>query len=291
MYQDEIWIGTMLNGEARWVLAKTTEAVEEARKRHQTTPVATAALGRALTGNLLLASSLKAGENITLRFLGDGPLGGIITVGNAAGEVRGYVQEPGVDLEPVSPGKLDVARAVGQGEVVVSRSLANGETYNGMVQIVSGEIAEDLVHYLLNSEQIPSAMLLGVLVETDWQVAGSVGLLIQPLPGAPEETIQAIEARLGQLSSVSSLAADSASMDELAGRLMGELPYHMLERRSVQFRCQCSKERLGQTLVSLGQAEVEELMAIGSAELVCHFCNEHYEFTRGELAELLETLK
>lgn len=291
MYQDEMWIGTMLNGEARWVLTRTTETVEEARNRHQTSPLATAALGRALTGNLLLASSLKERESITLRFLGDGPLGGIITVGNAMGEVRGYVQEPGVELELLAPGKLDVASAVGQGKVVVSRSLLNGEVHNGMVSIVSGEIAEDLVHYLLTSEQIPSAMLLGVLVEKDLHVAGSVGLLIQPLPGAPEEAIQAIETRLSQLSSVSSLAAKSTSMEELASMLMGDLPYHLLERRPVRFTCHCSKERLGETLISLGYEELEDLAEAGNAEMVCHFCNEHYEFAREDLVELLETLK
>lgn len=291
MFQDEMWIGTMLNGEARWVLARTTDTVEEAHNRHQTAPLASAALGRALTGNLLLASSLKDGESVTLRFLGDGPLGGIVTVGNAGGNVRGYVQEPGVELEPSISGKLDVARAVGQGEVVVSRSLQNGEVHNGMVSIVSGEIAEDLVHYLVTSEQIPSAMLLGVLVEKDLHVAGSVGLLIQPLPGAPEEIIEAIETRLSQLTGFSSLAAECRSMEELADRLMGELPYHVLERRPVKFACRCSKERLSETLVSLGREELESLVEEGNAELICHFCNEHYEFTSEELTGLLEAIK
>lgn len=188
---DELLIGTMLEGKARWVAVRTTDTVEEARRRHGMSPVATAALGRLMTGTLILASSLKGDESITLRLLGDGPLKGVVAVGNAQGEVRGYVKEPLVDLPLKDSGKLDVGAAVGLGELAVSRSLQNGEVYTGMVPMVSGEIAEDLVHYLLTSEQIPSAMHLGVLVEKDYHVAGAAGLLIQPLPGASEGDIQA----------------------------------------------------------------------------------------------------
>lgn len=286
---DELWIGTMLEGNARWVVAKTTNTVEEARHRHQTTAVATAALGRLMTGTLMLASSLKGEESITLRLLGNGPLEGVIAVGNAQGDVRGYVREPLVDLPLRTPGKLDVASAVGQGELVVSRSLQNGEVYTGMVPIVSGEIAEDLVHYLMTSEQIPSAMLLGVLVETDHHVAGSAGFLIQPLPGAPEESIKAIEKQLGQLAhGISGLAAESQSMEALLQHLMGPLSYHVLERRPVQFACTCSKDRLSETLVRIGKKEIAELITDGKAEMVCHFCNEHYQFSGEDLQEIWE---
>ena len=170
---DELWIGTMLEGKARWVAVRTTDTVEEARRRHVMSPVATAALGRLMTGALILACSLKGEESITLRLLGDGPLEGVVAVANAQGEVRGYVREPLVDLPLKASGKLDVAKAVGLGELAVSRSLQNGEVYTGMVPMVSGEVAEDLVHYLLTSEQIPSALLLGVLVEKDYHVAGA----------------------------------------------------------------------------------------------------------------------
>ena len=198
MQHDELLIGTMLEGMARWVAVRTTDTVEEARRRHELSPVATAALGRLMTGTLILASSLKGDESITLRLLGDGPLEGVVAVGNAQGEVRGYVHEPLVDLPLKVSGKLDVGSAVGRGELAVSKSLQNGEVYTGVVPMVSGEIAEDLVQYLLTSEQIPSALLLGVRVEKDYHVAGAAGLLIQPLPGATEEDIQAIENRIGQ---------------------------------------------------------------------------------------------
>ena len=287
MQHDELLIGTMLEGKARWVAVRTTDTVEEARKRHGTSPVATAALGRLMTGALILASSLKGDESITLRLLGDGPLKGVVAVGNAQGEVRGYVQEPLVDLPLKDSGKLDVGSAVGLGELAVSRSLQNGEVYTGMVPMVSGEIAEDLVHYLLTSEQIPSAMLLGVLVEKDYHVAGAAGLLIQPLPGATEEDIQAIESQIGQLSvGISELVAQSQSMDDLLKQLMGQLQYHVLERHTVKFSCTCSKERLSDTLVTLGEKEIADLITDGKAEMVCHFCNEHHSFTVEELEQI-----
>jgi molecular chaperone Hsp33 len=291
MQHDELLIGTMLEGKARWVAVRTTDTVEEARRRHGMSPVATAALGRLMTGALILASSLKGDESITLRLLGDGPLKGVVAVGNAQGEVRGYVQEPLVDLPLKNSGKLDVGSAVGLGELAVSRSLQNGEVYTGMVPMVSGEIAEDLVHYLLTSEQIPSALLLGVLVEKDYHVAGAAGLLIQPLPGATEEDIQAIESLIGELGvGISELAAQSQAMDELMAQLMGQLPYHILERRAVKFCCTCSKDRLSDTLVSIGKKEIADLISDGKAEMVCHFCNEHYPFTLEELQHIYQNI-
>lgn len=289
---DELWLGTLLEGGARWVVARTTDLVEEARNRHNTSPVTTAALGRLMTGALLLASSLKGEEALTLRLLGDGPLGGVVAVGNAQGEVRGYVHEPYVDLPLNEKGKLDVAGAVGQGEFVVSKSLENGENYTSMVPLVSGEIAEDLVHYLLNSEQIPSASLLGVLVEKDLHVAGAAGLLIQVLPGASEETIEAIEKHLGQLTQgISQIAAESNSLEQIVQNLLGDLSYEVLEKRPLAFRCSCSKDRVGATLVSLGREGFKEILEDKQAELVCHFCNERYLFNEEELIQLYEQAK
>ncbi len=289
MQHDELLIGTMLEGKARWVAVRTTDTVEEARRRHGMSPVATAALGRLMTGTLILASSLKGDESITLRLLGNGPLKGVVAVGDAQGKVRGYVQEPLVDLPLKDSGKLDVGSAVGIGELAVSRSLQNGEVYTGMVPMVSGEIAEDLVQYLLTSEQIPSAMLLGVLIAKDYHVAGAGGLLIQPLPGATEGDIQAIESQLGCLDTgISELVAQSQSIDEMLDRLMGQLPYQVLERRAVGFSCSCSKERLSDTLVSIGKKEITNLISDGKAEMVCHFCNEHYPFTLEELQQIYE---
>lgn len=286
-YADELWLGTLLNDEVRWVLVGMTQTVEEAVARHKTTPVATAALGRLMEASLLLASSMKAEEAVTLRLLGDGPLGGVVAVGNAQGEVRGYVHEPNVDLSLNAEGKLDVAGGVGAGEFAVSRSLSNGESYTGMVPIVSGEIADDLVHYLHSSEQIHSAALLGVLVEKDLHVAGAAGMLFQLLPNASEESIQAIENQLANLTQgISRIAADSDSMEDLLKKLMGDLDYRILERRPVQFKCTCSKERLSETLISIGKEGFEEILEDKQAELVCHFCNEHYHFNEDELRRL-----
>lgn len=292
MQNDELWIGTMLEGKARWVAVRTTNTVEEARSRHELSPVATAALGRLMTGTLILASSLKGDESVTLRLLGDGPLQGVVSVGNALGEVRGYVREPWVDLPLKPSGKLDVATAVGAGELAVSRSLQNGEVYTGMVPLVSGEIAEDLVHYLLTSEQIPSAMLLGVLVEKDYHVAGAGGFLIQPLPGATEEDILVLEGLLGKLRvGISELVAESRGMDELLDNLVGRLSYQVLERRSVGFSCTCSKDRVGDSLVSLGKQEIESLILDGTAEMICHFCNERYIFNKEDLEALRDSVE
>lgn len=288
--KDELWIGTALDGEARWAAVRTTALVEEATHRHQTSPVASAALGRLMTGALLLASSIKDEQAyITLRLLGDGPLGGVIAIANSHGEVRGYVHEPHIDIPLKGPGKLDVATAVGRGELIVNRSLANGESYTGTVPIVSGEIAEDLVHYLLHSEQVPSAMLLGVLVETDYHVAGAGGFLIQPLPGASEETIQMIEKQLELLKTgISPIMARSPEMPEIMEQLMGEISYRILEKREVHFSCTCSKTRFSRTLRHLGKKEIAGLIQEGKAEIVCHFCNEHYHFSQEELQKLWE---
>lgn len=289
MQRDELLVGTMLDGLARWVLIRTTDTVEEARRRHGLSPVATAALGRLMTGALIMASSLKGEESVTLRLLGDGPLKGVVAVGNARGQVRGYVQEPLVDLPLKAAGKLDVGGAVGRGDLAVSRSLHNGEVYTGMVPLVSGEIAEDLVHYLVTSEQIPSALLLGVLVETDYHVAGAAGFLLQPLPGATEKDIQVLENLISQVKvGISELAAGCQSMEELLEELLGRLPYQILECRDVEFACICSKERLSDTLASLGKKEIAELVADGKAEMVCHFCSERYTFTLDELKQILE---
>jgi len=290
-YADELWLGTLANDEVRWVIIGMTNTVAEAANRHHTTPVATAALGRTMGAALLLASSMKAGEAITLRLLGDGPLGGVVAVANAQGQVRGYVHEPQVEL-PLNPqGKLDVAQAVGAGEFVVSRSLSDGEIYTGVVPLVSGEIAEDLVHYLLNSEQVRSAALLGVMVEKDLQVAGAAAMLFQLLPNASEASIAALENQLGKIKEFSKIAATSSSMEELVSRLLGDLDYRILEKRKVQFKCTCSKEKLSETLISLGKEEFAELLKDKQAELVCHFCNERYVFQEEELRKLYEEAK
>jgi molecular chaperone Hsp33 len=297
--QDEIWSGTLCKGEARWVVAGTTAAVEEARRRHGLSPVAVAALGRLMTGALLLATTFKGDGELTLRLFGDGPLHGALAVADRSGRIRGYTKEPWVDLPLRQPGgKLDVATAVGKGELAVSRQLENGETYTGTVPLVSSEIAEDIAHYLHTSEQIFSAVLLGVLVQQDYRVAGAAGLLFQLMPGAKEETISILEERVAKLQAgISSLAASGVSMEQFVQHLMGDIAYNVLEKRTVRFACSCSKEKIAATLTRLGKEEIAELIAAGKAEIVCHFCNQRYvyephdlEIIKNQAAALAETL-
>jgi len=245
-----------------------------------------------LTGTLLLASSLKDEETLTVRVLGDGPLGGIVAVSDSQGHVRGYVQNPQVDLPARSPGKLDVGAAVGNGELIVTKSPVTGQPYTGRVPLVSGEIAEDFVYYLLHSEQIRSAMALGVLVDTDCSVAGAAGLLIQLMPDASEKTIEAIENALAKLQiGISELSSMEMSFEVFVKFLLGDLPYTVLDKRPVSFQCNCSKDRLRSTLLMLGKEELTELIELKRAEVICHFCNEHYRFTVAELEELLQELE
>jgi molecular chaperone Hsp33 len=282
-----MWMGTLCNGQARWVAARTTHTVEEARIRHQAAPAAIAALGRLMTGTLLLGATFKNAGDITARLLSDGPLRGALAVGNRLGQVRAYAQNPQADAPPKRPGKLDVAAVVGQGEFAVSRPMDNGAYYTGTVPIISGEIAEDFAHYLLHSEQIPSAVLLGVLVETDLHVAGSGGLLLQPLPEADESTLQALEACVARLGAgISVLVAEDEDMSAYVDRCMGTLPYRVQEKTSVQFTCSCAKQKLTDVLASLGDEELANLIAQGEAEVVCHFCNERYLFSREELLKI-----
>ncbi|HWJ02675.1 MAG TPA: Hsp33 family molecular chaperone HslO, partial [Verrucomicrobiae bacterium] len=194
--QDKLLLATVAGGSARVIVATTTNLVEYARERHDTYPTATAALGRTMTAALLLATNLKGEDILTVRVMGDGPLGGIIVSTDATGTVRGYVQEPQVNLPPKEGGKLNVGAAVGKGFLYVSRDMGFGDPYTGSVELVSGEIAEDFTQYLTVSEQTPSAVSLGVLVNTDYSVMSSGGLLVQMMPGAEEETLAILENNL-----------------------------------------------------------------------------------------------
>ncbi|MDR3289154.1 MAG: Hsp33 family molecular chaperone HslO [Peptococcaceae bacterium] len=289
MQQDEMWTGTLCGGEARWVAARTTLTVEEASRRHQASPVAAAAIGRLMTGALLLAATFKSEGEITLRLLGDGPLQGVLAVANRQGTVRGYAKDPQAAVPLKRPGKLDVAAAVGLGELAVSRELDNGEYYTGTAPLVSGEIAEDIAEYLLRSEQIPSAVLLGVKIEKDHHIAAAGGLLLQLLPEASESTVQALEERASELQAgISQLAAEEKDMDGYVARLLGDHPFTVNERRRVAFACSCSQSKLADILIRLGEKEIAALIAQGKAEIVCHFCNERYAFAAEELRALQE---
>lgn len=269
----------------------TTQLVEEARSRQGSAPTATAALGRALTASGLLAGMLKGQQKVTVRILGDGPLGGIITDGTAAGDVRGYVQNPDVHLPLRSRRKLNVGAAVGQGTLHVTRDLGLRYPYHGSAPLVSGEIGEDLAHYLARSEQIHSIVSLGVLVERDGHVGASGGFIVQVMPGADHDVVEHLEAHARTVPPVTHLVRQGLGSGDLARVALGDLGADVLEERPVRFRCTCSAERVEGVLLSLGRDEIESLLAQeGRAEVRCRFCGEVYVLDAGALRGLLARL-
>lgn len=273
--------------DVRVIAARTSELVEEARRRHQTWPTATAALGRALTAVGLLGATLKGDDTITLRIDGNGPLGRIIADSDANGHVRGYVHHPQTDLPPTPAGKLDVGTAVGRdGFLYIIRDLGLKEPFTGSVPLVSGEIAEDLTYYFTQSEQTPSSVGLGVLVNPDGGVRTAGGFLMQVMPGASDTILDRLEENLRQFSSVSHLIDQGKTPEDLVKILFHGLSYHLAEKKELSFVCRCNKEKLARVLISLGKDDLDHLIEQGHAELVCHFCGEKYLFSREELREL-----
>jgi molecular chaperone Hsp33 len=278
-------------GAVRVLASVTTALVEEARWRQGSAPTATAALGRALTASGLLAGMLKGEQKVTIRVLGDGPLGGIITDGTAAGDVRGYVQNPEVHLPLRSPHKLNVGAAVGRGTIHVTRDLGLRYPYHGSAPLISGEIGEDLAYYLAQSEQLPSVVSLGVLVERDGQVAASGGFIAQVMPGADAEVVEYLEAHARTLPPVTHLVRGGAGSTDLARVALGDLEMQVLEERAVRFHCTCSAERVEGVLLSLGRDEIASLLAQeGRAEVRCRFCGEVYLLGATALRDLLARL-
>lgn len=275
-------------GVIRVIVARSTGIVEEARQRHGTAPTATAALGRVLTATSLLADTMQEGQRVTIRVAGSGPLGFIVGDGRADYGVRGYVQNPGVHLPLRHDGKLDVGGAVGlPGYIHVTRDLGLREPYTGTAPLISGEIAEDLTAYLAQSEQTPSLVGLGVMVDRDGSVAAAGGILIQLLPGA-EGWVDRLEENAKNLGNISRLIEQGASPEDLIQVALQGIDYNILDRKPIRFKCSCSRERTRDLLASLGEAEVRDIMEKdGHAELTCHFCGTQYRFEQDELAQLL----
>lgn len=289
--KDRLIRGTAMNGKVRAFAVRTTELVDELRRRHDTYPTATAALGRTVTAAAIMGAMLKGEEKLAIMVKGNGPLGQIIAESNALGEVRGYVHNPHVHLPSNSLGKLDVAGAVGtEGFIDISKDLGMKEPYRGSVPIVSGELGEDFTYYFAVSEQTPAAVGLGVLVETDNSVRVAGGFIIQLLPGLTDEEITEIEHAVGTMPSVTSLLDQGLEPEEMMRLLLPDAV--VLDELEISFVCQCSRERIEQTLVSLGQHELEQLIEEdGQAEVVCHYCNETYTFNKDELQVILDQAK
>lgn len=286
--RDYLVRGTALGGKVRAFAVRSTKLVEELRRRHDTFPTATAALGRTLTTATMMGAMLKGEEKLTIQVKGSGPLGQIVVDANAKGDVRGYVDHPHVHLPSNAMGKLDVAGAVGtEGFLYVIKDLGLKEPYRGSVPIVSGELGEDFTYYFAASEQTPSAVGIGVLVAPDGAVISSGGLIVQLLPGLADDEIDAIERAISTLPPVSALIDQGLSPEEVIKWVLPDV--QIQESMDVQFKCECSRERVERTLISLGSEEIQAIIdEQGVAEVVCHFCNEAYQFEREDLEHILE---
>jgi molecular chaperone Hsp33 len=294
-HEDHLLHAMAANATIRLLAAVTTDLVNEACGRHRTAPTASAALGRTLTGALLLGRTFKDLERLTLRFVCDGPIGGITAEASAFGTVRGYVRNPEADLPPTPRGKLDVGGLLGQGMLHVIREAGveiglSKEPYYSSAPIVSGEVAEDLAHYLATSEQINSALALGVFVEPEQgRVTAAGGYLIQVMPGIEEATLAALEKTLSKAPPVTEVIRQGADARTLLQAALGELDFEVLEQSTVEFRCTCSYERAVQIVSCLERQEVEEMLTEDKgAELTCHFCNAVYYLDETALEQILE---
>nr|WP_106782186.1 Hsp33 family molecular chaperone HslO [Lysinibacillus timonensis] len=281
------------DGNVRAFAARTTETVGEAQRRHNTWPTATAALGRTITAGVIMGAMLKGEDKLTVKIEGNGPTGPIIVDSNAKGEVRGFVTNPQVHFDLNSVGKLDVRRAVGtEGAVTVVKDLGLRDMFSGQTPIVSGEIAEDFTYYFAVSEQVPSSVGLGVLVNPDNTVLASGGFIVQLLPGCDEETITKIEKHLSNIEPVSKMIEKGYTPEEILEAVLGGGNVKILDTLPVSFKCQCSKERFGAAIMSLGVGEIQEMIdEDGGAEAQCHFCLEKYNYDKAELKGFIDEIK
>lgn len=296
---DTLVRGTAADGTVRCMAAVTTNLVAEAAGRHKTSPTVTAALGRTLTGTLLLGSSLKELDRLTVQIVGDGPVGGITAEANPQGQVRGYVRNPDVHVPLNERGKFDVRAIVGEGMFYVTRESGYDiglyrEPYRGSVPLVSGEIAEDFAYYLTKSEQIPSAVMLGVLLraedETKAYVSAAGGLMIQIMPGADEKTVAAIESSVSQTPQTTTMILEGARPVDLLHRALGEIDFEALDERPVSFACPCSYERAVSLISSIDRAELESMLREDrGATMTCHFCNNSYTMDEAALEDILKS--
>ena len=281
------------DGRVKAVAVSTRDLTERARQIHKTLPVATAALGRALAAASMMGNALKEdGASVTLQIKGGGPLGTLLAVSDNQGNVRGTVDAPQVDLPLRPDGKLDVGTAVGQdGTLTVIRDLNMKEPYVGSVGLLGGEIAEDLAAYFVESEQIPTACGLGVLVDRDQSVLAAGGYLIQLLPGAGEDTIAKVEGSLMAAGAVTGLLRDDPDPEAMLRRALSDFDLEILEKSPIEYRCYCSRERMERALISLGAEELQSMIdEQGSADLTCRFCDNVQHFSREDLEAMVRDI-
>lgn len=268
---------------------ESTELVEMARGLHKLNPTPTAALGRLLTMAALMGVGMKNEEDkLTLQILGDGPIGSILATANSKAEVKGYVSQPLAEAEKKPNGKLNVSAIVGNGDLRVIKDIGLKEPYIGMVPLQTGEIAEDFAYYFAFSEQIPSAVALGVLVNKDGSVKRAGGYLLQIMPDTPEEIIKLIEDRISNSKSITQMLEDNMSLEEIATYISDDLNTRMVDELIPSYKCNCSRERMEKALISLGNDELENIIKEEKTELECHFCNRKYRFNKEELIKIKE---
>ena len=282
------------DGMVQAVAVSTRDLTERARNIHTTLPVATAALGRTLAAASMMGNALKGqGASLTLQIKGGGPLGTVLAVSDAEGNVRGYVQDPFVDIPLRPDGKLDVGSAVGfDGNLTVIKDLGMKEPYVGSVQLLGGEIAEDLAAYFVESEQIPTACALGVLVDRDQSVKVAGGYIIQLLPGATEDTIVKVEGGVMAAGAVTGLLEKNDDPEAMLREVLSDFDIEILETSPIEYRCYCSRDRVERALISLGKEELEGILAEqGGCELTCQFCDEVHRFNAQELRALIDGIE
>ncbi len=287
---DYIVRATAGDHQIRAFAATTREMVEEARKAHNTSPVATAALGRLLTAGSMMGIMMKGEDDIlTIKIQGSGPIEGLTVTSDSKGNVKGYVYNPGVMLPPNQAGKLDVGGAVGEGVLSVIQDIGLKEPYVGQTILIGGEIAEDLTYYYANSEQTPSSVALGVLMNKENTVKQAGGFIIQLLPGASDEMIEKLEKKLGEITSITTLLDEGNTPEMILEHILGEFGMEIMELIPTRFHCNCDKKRVEKALISVGRKDLQEMIDDEkSIEVNCHFCNKNYEFTVEDLKELYE---
>jgi molecular chaperone Hsp33 len=280
---------TTFGGMVRAYAIRSTNMVEEARRRQDTWATASAAMGRTMTITAMMGAMMKGDDSLTVKVEGGGPIGSIIADANAKGEVRAYVTNPHVDFDLNEKGKLDVRRAVGTtGSLSIVKDLGLRNFFTGQVPIVSGEISEDFTYYFATSEQVPSAVGAGVLVNPDHTILASGGFIVQLMPGADDGVVAKLEERIKTFPPISSLVREGKTPEEMLELLFEGEELKIHEQMPVEFKCKCSKERLENAIIGLGKDEIRQMIEEDhGAEATCHFCNEKYHFTEEELEELI----
>ena len=286
---DEIIRATAANGFIKMAVITARDTVERARQIHGCSPTVSAALGRTLCAASMMGNMMKEDDaSLTIRVAGDGPIAGIVAISDHFGNVRGYVGNPTVDLPLRSDGKLNVGGAVGKnGTLTVSRDIGLKEPYIGSTELVSGEIAEDITSYLLESEQVPSACALGVLVDTDTTIRAAGGFIVQLMPGADEKLISALEENIFMMDQLTTIL-DEDGAENIFKQVLAGIEYHIVSHDPVEYRCYCSRERVSEVVTSIGKEELTSLLAEGKdVSVSCQFCDTVYTFTPDELLQLM----